>query len=150
MHALTLVGELGTDLSKWPTVKRFVSWLGLCPQHRGSAGKIRSRRVRHGSNRAAQALRLGAQGCHHAKNALGAFYRRIQARAGGAKAVVATARKLAERIYRLLKYGAEYVRQEMAAYEAAYQERVVKNLTRKARELGYELQPLAAAQPAPA
>jgi hypothetical protein len=57
------------------------------------------------------------QGCHHAKHALGAFYRRIQARAGSPKAIVATARKLAERVYRLLKYGAEYVCQEMEAYE---------------------------------
>jgi transposase len=148
--ALVILSEIGTDMSKWPTSKRFVSWLGLCQQHRGSAGKIRSRRVRRGANRAARALRLAAQGCHHAKNALGAFYRRIQARAGGAKAVVATARKLAERIYRLLKYGAEYVCQDIAEYEAQYQQRVLKNLARKAKELGYQLQPLTAAEPTPA
>jgi len=78
--ALVVLSEIGTDMSKFPTVKHFVSWLGLCPQHQGSAGKIRSRRVRRGSNRAARALRLAGQGCHHAKNALGAFYRRLQAR----------------------------------------------------------------------
>jgi transposase len=136
-----LLSELGTDLSKFPTVKRFVSWLGLCPQHRGSAGKITSRRVRHGSNRAARAFRLAAQGCHRAANALGAFYRRIAARAGGGKAVVATARKIAERVYRLLKYGAAYVRQEQGAAEAAYRLRQVKGLARKAKELGYRLEP---------
>ena len=86
-------------------------------------------------------MRLAAQGCYHAKHALGAFYRRIQARAGGPKAVVATARKLAERVYRLLRYGAEYVRQEVEAYEAAYRARVVKGLARKAAELGYRLEP---------
>ena len=84
-------------------------------------------------------MRLAAQGCYHAKNALGAFYRRIQARSGGPKAVVATARKIGERVYRLLKYGESYVRQEMAAYEAKYRDRVVRGLTRKARELGFEL-----------
>ena len=145
--ALVLLSELGMDMSPWPTVKRFVSWLGLCPQHRGSAGKIRSRHVRRGCNRAARALRLAAQGCHHAKNALGAFYRRLQARAGGAKAVVATARKIAERVYRLLKYGADYVRQGIEEYEAKFRERVLKNLARKANELGYELVPVAAATP---
>jgi hypothetical protein len=92
-------------------------------------------------------LRLAAQGCHHAKNALGAFYRRLQARAGGAKAVVATARKIAERVYRLLKYGADYVRQGIEEYEAKFRERVLKNLARKANELGYELVPVAAATP---
>ena len=59
------------------------SWLGLCPQHRGSAGKVRSRRVRRGMSRAGRALRMAVQGCHHAKHALGAFYRRIRARASG-------------------------------------------------------------------
>lgn len=139
--ALVLLSELGVDLSKFPHEKSFVSWLGLCPQHRGSAGKIFQRRTRRGANRAARALRMAAQGCHHAKNALGAFYRRIQARAGGAKAIVATARKIAQRVYRMLKYGAEYVRQSEAAYEAAYQLRLTKALAKKAASLGYKLVP---------
>src|SRR5271165_2384016 len=125
-------------MSKWPTEKHFTSWLGLCPQHQGSAGKIKSRQVRRGSNLAALAFRMAAQGCHHAKNALGAFYRRIQARAGGAKAVVATARKIAERVYRLLTYGQEYVRQSEEAYEAAYRDRLAKALAKKAASLGYK------------
>ena len=137
--ALVLLSELGLDLSRFPTEKNFVSWLGLCPQHRGSAGKIRSRHVRRGANRAARALRMAAQGCHHANNALGAFYRRIQARRGGAKAVVATARKIAERVYRLLKYGHEYVRQAERAYEEAYRQRTLQGLARKVASLGYKL-----------
>jgi len=139
--ALVILSEIGTDLSRFPSEKNFVSWLGLCPQHRGSAGKIFSRRVRRGANRAARALRMAAQGCHHAKNALGAFYRRIQARCGGAKAVVATARKIAERVYRLLKYGQEYVRQAEQAYEEAYRLRTLKAMARKAESLGYKLVP---------
>jgi transposase len=139
--ALVLLSEIGTDMSPFAHEKNFVSWLGLCPQHRGSAGKIFKRRTRRGANRAARALRMAAQGCHHAKNALGAFYRRIQARAGGAKAVVATARKIAERVYRLLKYGQEYVRQSVEAYEAAYRLRQEKALAKKAASLGYKLVP---------
>jgi transposase len=139
--ALVLLSEIGVDLSKFPHEKNFVSWLGLCPQHRGSAGKIFKRRTRRGANRAARALRMAAQGCHHAKNALGAFYRRIQARCGGAKAIVATARKLAERVYRLLRYGQEYVRLSEHAYEEAYQLRLVKSLAKRAASLGYKLVP---------
>jgi transposase len=139
---LTILSETGTDMSKWPTEKHFTSWLGLCPQHQGSAGKIKSRRIRRGANRAALAFRMAAQGSHRAKNALGAFYRRIQARAGGVKAVVATARKIACRYYRLLKYGQEYVRQEITAYEETYRLRLVKGLARRATELGYQLVPV--------
>jgi len=140
--ALVILSEIGTDLSRFPSEKNFVSWLGLCPQHRGSAGRIFSRRIRRGANRAARALRMAGQGCHHAKNALGAFYRRIQARCGGAKAVVATARKIAERVYRLLKYGQEYVRQAEQVYEEAYRLRTLKGMARKAESLGYKLVPV--------
>ena len=135
--ALVILSELGTDLSAFAHEKNFVSWLGLCPQHRGSAGKTFKRRTRRGANRVARALRMAAQGCHRAQNALGAFYRRIQARCGGCKAVVTTARKLAERVYRLLKYGQEYVRQS----EASYRLRQEKSLAKKAASLGYKLVP---------
>jgi transposase len=145
--ALVILSEIGRDMSKWPSAKHFVSWLGLCPQHQASAGKIKSRRVRKGANPAARAFRLAAQGSHHAKNALGAFYRRIQARRGGPKAVVATARKIAERVYRLLKYGETYVRQELAAAEAAYAAQRLHGLARAAKELGYALVPTATATP---
>jgi transposase len=141
--ALVVLSEIGVDLTRFGSVKRFVSWLGLCPQHQGSAGRVYRRRVRRGANRAARALRIAAQGCPGAHNALGAFYRRIQARAGGGKAVVATARKLAERVYRLLRYGEEYVRHEQAAYEAAYRERTLAGLARKAASLGFRLEPTA-------
>ncbi len=141
--ALVILSEVGPDVSRFPSAKHFASWLGLSPQHRSSAGKIHSRRVRPGTNRLGLALRCAVQGCHHAKNALGAFYRRIQARSGAPKAIVATARKLAERVYRLLRYGEDYVRQDVEAYEAAYRARVVKGLTRRASELGYRLEPVA-------
>jgi transposase len=140
--ALVVLSEIGTDLSRFPHEKNFVSWLGLCPQHRGSGNKIFSRRVRRGANRAARALGMAAQGCHHAKHALGAFYRRIQARCGGPKAVVATARKIAERVYRLLKSGQEYVRQAEQAYGEAYRLRTLKAMARKAESLGYQLVPV--------
>ena len=139
--ALTILSEIGYDMRKWPTEKHFTGWLGLAPQHRASAGRIKYRRLRGGANRAARAFRLAAQGCHHAKNAMGAFYRRIQARAGGAKAVVATARKIAERVYRLLKYGAKYVCEALNDYENAYRIRLTKGLAKKAAELGYKLVP---------
>ena len=139
--ALVVLSEIGTDLSKFPSEKNFVSWLGLCPQHRGSAGKIFNRRVRRGANRVARALRMAAQGCHRAKNAMGAFYRRIQARCGAPKALVATARKIAERVYRMLKYGHEYVRQAEERYEEAYRLRSLKAMVRNAAKLGYKLVP---------
>ena len=82
--ALTLLGEVGLDMSRWPSAKHFCSWLGLCPQHRISGGKVMSRGVRPGANRAAQALRLAARSLGHAKSAMGAKLRRMKARLGPA------------------------------------------------------------------
>lgn len=143
--ALVLLSEVGFDVSTFATERHFTSWLRLGPNHRGSGGKIKRRRVAIGSSRAARAFRMAAQGCHHAKNALGAFYRRIAARSGGAKALVATARKIAERFYRLLAHGGDYVRKEQSGYEESYRQKLAKGLAIRAGELGYRLVPIAVA-----
>jgi transposase len=93
--ALGLLSEIGTDMTRWSTEKQFAAWLGLCPQHKISGGKVLSRKVRLSANRAATALRLAATCLHHSHSALGAFFRRLKARLGTPKAVVATAHKLA-------------------------------------------------------
>jgi transposase len=149
---LVLLSEIGTDMSRWPTEKQFASWLGVCPHHKISGGKVLSRKVRPSANRAATALRLAAHCLHHSHSALGAFFRRLKARLGAPKAITATAHKLARLVYRLLKYGQDYVTQGMAEYEQAYRERTVQSLMRKAKALGYKLLPAtdAAAQEGPA
>lgn len=139
--ALVLLSELGTDMSRWPTEKHFAAWLGLCPLHKISGGKVLSRKARPSANRAAVALRLAASCLHHSQSALGAFFRRLKARLGTPKAIVATAHKLARLVYRLLKHGEAYVAQGLEGYAQAYRDRVVKHLIRKAKELGYQLLP---------
>jgi transposase len=141
--ALVLLSEIGTAMSRWPSLKHFCSWLGLCPQHKISGGRILSRRVRRGSSRAKRALRLAARSLHHSKSALGAFFRRIKARHGTPMAITAAAHKLARLVYTMLKHGTDYVALEMAAYEAKYRERKLQGLTRQAQELGFALVPVA-------
>ncbi len=145
--ALVLLGEIGTDMSKWPSSKQFCSWLGLCPQVRQSAGKVLSSKVRAGPNRAAQALRLAANTLQSSKSALGSFFRRIAARSGRAKAVTATAHKLARLVYALLKHGQAYVAKGLQEYEQQHHERQLRSLKRKAQDLGYELTERQAAEP---
>jgi len=87
----------------------------------------------------AAALRLAASSLYHSKSALGAFHRRLKARLGAPKAITATAHKLARLIYRMLRFGTEYVDRGQDYYERRYQSRVVSNLVRRAHELGYKL-----------
>ena len=139
--ALKLISEIGIDVSAWPTEKHFTSWLALCPNNRESAGNRQSSRTSRSSNRAAAALRMAANSLHHSKTALGAFLRGMKASLGAPKAITATARKLAVMVYRALKDGLEYVDRGQDWYERAYRERLLKSLTRRAQELGYDLLP---------
>src|SRR6266487_4257023 len=141
--ALVILSEIGTDMTRWPSVKHFCSWLGLSPQHKISGGKVLSRRVRPGAQRVALALRLAARTLHKAHTALGAFFRRLRSRLGAPKAITATAHKLARLVYSLVKHGSAYVKQGLEAYESQYRERTVKAVARQAKALGYTLVELA-------
>jgi transposase len=137
--ALVVLSEVGTDMSPWPREKHFGSWLGLAPNPKKSGGKVKSSATRPGVNRGAQALRLAAKNLQRSRSARGAFFRRVAARRGLAKAITATAYKLARILYAMLKHGMAYAAQGMEAYETAYRERVVRQLKRKAAELGLEI-----------
>jgi len=138
--ALRLIGECGTDLSKWPSAKHFASWLTLAPGCKISGGKVLSARTRKTTNRLAAHLRLAAVTVGRTSTALGAFYRRLAARIGKAKAVTATARKIAILFYNAMRFGRDYRDLGADEYERKYRERVIKHLHRRAAEFGYTLQ----------
>jgi transposase len=140
--ALTMLSEVGPDLSRFPTEKHFTSWLGLCPENRISGGKVLSCHTRRVVNRLSDALRLAATALEHSQSALGAYYHRMKAKLGAAEGVTATAHKLARVIYRLVKHGDEYVRQGMEAYEKKYQEQKLNRLQKAAKKNGFQLVPL--------
>lgn len=137
--ALKLISECGTDMTRWPSSKHFTSWLCLSPGNKISGGKVLLSRTRRSSSRAAAALRLGAVAIGKTTTALGAFYRRLSARVGKAKAVTATARKIAVLFYNALRYGMRYVDPGANYYEARYQKRLLDNLSKRAAALGYVL-----------
>jgi transposase len=149
IHALTLVSELGSDFTKWPTVKHFTSWLGLCPNWQKTGGKVKSSRTRKGKNRAAHALRLASWGLLRSKSYLGAFLRRLRSRLGTPKAVTATAHKLARIVYHLMRYGAAYVKKTEDAFAEQVRARQEKQLHRRARELGFAVTKVEPVTPTP-
>src|SRR5687768_123099 len=139
LTALTVISEIGPGVSRFATVKKFCSWLGLCPNWKKTGGRVKSSRTRRGVNRAAQALRVAAQGLHHSKGALGGFLRRMKGRLGAQAALTATAHKLARIVYQALRHGLTYVRRGQEEYEAQMKEKQLKALRRKARQLGLEV-----------
>lgn len=143
--ALVILSEVGVDVNRFPTEKHFASWLRLCPHIEESNQTRQKAPKRKGKSRLAQALRMAAQALSRTKTTLAAFYHRIKARLGGQGAITATAHKLALLVYRLLKYGVEYVRQSLDEYAAKIHEQAERSLRRKAAQLGYDLVPKEAA-----
>ena len=138
---LQIVGETGTDLSKWPTEKHFTAWTGLAPGSNDS-GK-RHGRVKRRRNRAGQLFCMLASSLVRSKTiALGAFYRRMAARRGKAVANKALARKLAAWFWRVMVKGDDYVEQGIAHYEEQIRRGKERALRRLASELGQRLTPI--------
>ncbi|MEQ1635967.1 MAG: IS110 family transposase [Methylococcales bacterium] len=139
--ALKVLAEVGTDFSRFKDAKHFASWLGLCPGTKISGGKVISAATTKNTNRAAQALKMAAVNLRASQSALGAYYRRLCGRMDKGKAVTACAHKLARLIYTLATKGESYVDQGQAHYEGKYRQRVIKNLTKRAEALGFQLMP---------
>jgi len=141
--ALAVVSEVGADMSRFPSVRHFTSWLGLCPGTKITGGKVMSGKTKRVVNRAAQALRLAAAALRSSKSALGAYFRRMCSRMDKPKAVTATAHKLARLIYTMLTKGQEYTDQGQEYFEERYRERVLRALSQRAAKLGMQMVPIA-------
>jgi transposase len=146
--AQTILAEVGTDMSKFPPVKHFCSWLGLAPHTDVAGGKVVRSRTLKVVSRATQAFRQAAQAVARSGSSFGASCRAMRARLGPQQATVATAHKIARVVYHLLKYREPFNAESAAAYERQRRERELKHLTRRASKLGYMLTPVAISQPA--
>ena len=142
--ALKIIGEIGLDMTRWPTANHFSSWLGLAPGTKISGGKRLSGKTKPSANRAAEAFRLAAFGLSNSSSSLGAFLRRMKARLGAPKAITATAHKVARLFYTMIRCGLDYEDTGAEYYDAQYRNRVVKSMQRKAQKLGFCLTPLPA------
>jgi len=140
--AQMIITEVGFDLSAFPNEKHFVSWLRLSPRTPISGGKPLKKKTKGlGANRIAAVLRMAAVSVQRSKTAMGAYYRRISRRKGAAVAVFGTARKLATLVYRMLRYGQDYVDIGEKAYEQRFRLRSIASLQSAAKSLGFEVLP---------
>lgn len=137
--ALRLIGEIGTDMTRWPTDKHFTSWLTLAPKNRISGGRLLSSRTQTAANRAAAIFRMAAMSLGRTDTALGAFYRRLAGRIGKPQAITATARKLAVLVYRALKGELSYRDPGAEAYAQHQRTRVLRRIRQRASTLGFDL-----------
>ena len=140
--AQIIITEVGPDLSAFDTEKKFAAWLRLSPNYGISGGKpLKRKKSSMGASRIAIALRMGAMSLKKSKTALGAYFRRISRRKDAAVAAFATARKLSSLIYRMLRYGVDYVDIGEQEYEKQFLKRRLEGLKSSALSMGYSLIP---------
>jgi len=139
--AQTVIMEVGTDMTKFPSEKHFCSWLGLAPKHEISGAKVLRNRTLKTKNRAGQAFRMAAQSVKRADCVFGSLYRRLKSRLDKAQATVATAHAIARVVYRMLKYKVEYEKIDVEEYEQKYKDQQIKYMKKKAEKFGFQLVP---------
>jgi transposase len=146
--AEVIIAEAGTDMSRFPSEHHFASWIGLCPGQNESAGKRRSGKTRKGNRSLRAALVEAASGAVRKKGSyFGTQFRRIVARRGKKKAIVAVAHSLAVTIYHILKEKTAYKDLGADYFDKLNPARVLNRLTKRIQNLGYQVQlsPLPAA-----
>jgi hypothetical protein len=135
-----IMSEYGTEMSKFSTEAEFVKHTGLAPHRPVSGGKVlKDKRKKQKGTRTAEALRNAASSLKHSRSALGAYYRRMARRKDAGVAIFATARKLGALVYRMLRYGQQYVDAGQAEYEKRYEETRIRALKSTANQMGYNL-----------
>jgi transposase len=139
MTAMTILSEAGWDMSKWETENHFVSWLRLCPDNRISGNKVIGKGRLPTNNPVSIALKIAASTLRLSKTYLGAQFRRFRTRLGAPIAIKAMAAKLARLVYRMLRYGMQYVDQGAVFYEAQHRQLQIKQLKWKAAKLGLRI-----------
>lgn len=136
---LRLYAEVGTDMSRFPSDKHFVSWLGLSPAHKQS-GKMKRRIKGYTANKAGQIFRQSAQSLIQSKqNAIGAFIRRIRSKRGSKIAIKAGARKIAQAYYWALTKGIDYVEQGVEKYIEQQKQREIYMMKKLAKKHAYNI-----------
>jgi transposase len=139
LTAHILLAEIGPDLSRFPNMAAFASWLALCPANKKSGGKVLSSKTRQSNSRANTALRVAAQTLARSRTHLGNFYRRLRGRIGAPQAITATAHKLARIVYHLVTTGQAYDESVFLHEDQRQAQRQEKHLRKQARSLGFQL-----------
>jgi transposase len=148
MTALTILSEVGPDLSAFPSEGNFASWLGLTPNKAITGRKVIRSETREVQNRVAAALRMGASTLRESRSYLGGRYRHLQrSLPSKASAVKAMAHYLALLVYRLLTKGQAWVDIGAAQFEEQRRYRETASLVSRAKAQGLMLVPISAQLP---
>jgi transposase len=148
LAAMTILSEIGRDMSRFPTAGHLVAWAGLCPGQNESAGKRRNGRLRKGAPWLKTMLVQCAWAAKRSKNSYyKAQYYRLKARRGSQKAICAVAASLLTAIFHIINDGVPHQDLGVDYFDKRKPEAKVKRLVSQIAKLGFEVtvQPIAKA-----
>jgi transposase len=148
LSAITILAEIGRDLSRFPTAGHLVSWAGLCPAQNESAGKRKSSRLRKGAPWLKTMLVQCAWAARRKKNSYyAAQFNRLKSRRGPQKAICAVAASILTAIYHMLINGTPHHDLGVDYFDRRSPETKARRLLAQLHRLGFavKLQPLAEA-----
>ncbi|PIP48035.1 MAG: IS110 family transposase [Chloroflexi bacterium CG23_combo_of_CG06-09_8_20_14_all_45_10] len=136
--AASLIAEIGTDMSRFPTDAHLSSWAGMSPGNNESAGKRKSGRTTKGDSSLRCTLCEAAWGASRTKNTyLSARYHRIAARRGKKRAIMALGHKILVIVYHVLKQGRSYLDLGSDYFDKLHRKALETSLVKKLQSLGY-------------
>jgi len=140
-NATALVGEIGSDMSRFPTAGHLVSWATLCPRNDESAGKRRSTRIRKGGSWLKPLLVQAAWSAIKKKDSYErALFLRLKSRRGPQKAIVAVAASMLRAIYYILRDGVPYRSLGANHFDGLQRDRAKRRLVHRLNQLGYQVE----------
>ncbi len=141
VSAHVIAGEVGLDMSRFPTAGNLISWAGLCPHLDESAGKHRSTRIRKGAPWLKTTLVSAAWAAVKTKGTyLQAQFRRLRARSGAKKAIIAVAASMLTAAYHILRDGVPYKDLGPEHFTRRNKEHAAKRLKKRLEDLGFTVE----------
>ena len=133
-----IIAETGADMSVFPTAGHLASWAGTTPGHNESAGRSKSSRSRPGNPHLKQALGIAAMAASRANGTyLQAFFKRIAARRGYLKAMVATEHSMLVAVWHMLTNNAVYTDLGGTYFSGLDPQKAIRQALRRLEQLGY-------------
>ena len=141
MTAVTIVAEIGIDMTRFPSDRHLAAWAGVAPGNNETGGKQRPAKARLGNKYLRRLLTLAARAASHTKDTyLRSLYYRLKARRGQARAALAVGRTILQMVYHMTQRQQPYYELGVNYLDSLDKAKIAKHLVKRLETLGFDVQ----------